>query len=113
MAITEAMKQITECALALIEKQDKMDKKSMIQNLEEATKEHYDYGDFLRRFSVSGEDMLVNDDEFDYVYYTYGLSLYGNLPLVEPLEYKDVNKIKEFACVSGIDLFVLHSFLSN
>ena len=45
---------------------------------------------------MSGEDMRVNDDEFDYVYYTYGLSLYGNLPLVEPLEYKDVNKIKEF-----------------
>lgn len=70
--------------------------RSILQNLEEATKEHYDYGDFLRKFSVSGEDMQVNDDEFDYVYYTYGLSLYGNLPLVEPLEYKDVNKIKEF-----------------
>lgn len=28
MAITEAMKQITECALALVEKQDKMDKKN-------------------------------------------------------------------------------------
>lgn len=75
---------------------DKMDKKSMVQNLEEATREHYDYGDFLRRFMVSGEDMQVNDDEFDYVYYTYGLQLYGNLPLVEPLEYKDVKKIKEF-----------------
>ena len=70
--------------------------KSILQNLEEATREHYDYGDFLRRFSVSGEDMQINDDEFDYVYYMYGLSLYGNLPLVEPLEYKDVNKIKEF-----------------
>lgn len=76
--------------------EDKSDDKSMLQNLEEATKETYDYGDFLRRFSVSGEDIRVNDDEFDYVYYTYGLSLYGNLPLVEPLEYKDVNKIKEF-----------------
>lgn len=76
--------------------EDKTDDKSMLQNLEEATKESYDYGDFLRRFSVSGEDMQINDDEFDYVYYTYGLSLYGNLPLVEPLEYKDVNKIKEF-----------------
>lgn len=75
---------------------DKSDDKSILQNLEEATKETYDYGDFLRRFSVSGEDIQVNDDEFDYVYYTYGLSLYGNLPLVEPLEYKDVNKIKEF-----------------
>ena len=67
-----------------------------MQNLEEAVKETYDYGDFLRKFSVSGEEMQINDDEFDYVYYTYGLSLYGNLPLVEPLEYKDVNKIKEF-----------------
>lgn len=76
--------------------EDKSDDKTILQNLEEATKEHYDYGDFLRKFSVSGEDMRVNDDEFDYVYYTYGLSLYGNLPLVEPLEYKDVNKIKEF-----------------
>ena len=76
--------------------EDKSDDKSILQNLEEATKETYDYGDFLRRFSVSGEDMRINDDEFDYVYYTYGLSLYGNLPLVEPLEYKDVNKIKEF-----------------
>lgn len=76
--------------------EDKSDDKSILQNLEEATKETYDYSDFLRRFTVSGEDIQINDDEFDYVYYTYGLSLYGNLPLVEPLEYKDVNKIKEF-----------------
>ena len=76
--------------------EDKSDDKSILQNLEEATQEHYDYGSFLRKFCVSGEDLQVNDDEFDYVYYTYGLSLYGNLPLVEPLEYKDVNKIKEF-----------------
>ena len=95
---TEEWKKISERIKAELKSfsKDKMDKKSMIQNLEEATKEHYDYGDFLRRFSVNGEDMLVNDDEFDYVYYTYGLQLYGNLPLVEPLEYKDVNKIKEF-----------------
>lgn len=95
---TEQWKKISERIKAELKSfsKDKMDKKSMIQNLEEATREHYDYGDFLRRFSVSGEDILVNDDEFDYVYYTYGLQLYGNLPLVEPLEYKDVNKIKEF-----------------
>lgn len=97
--------------------EDKSDDKSILQNLEEATKETYDYGDFLRRFSVSGEDMQINDDEFDYVYYTYGLSLYGNLPLVEPLEYKDVNKIKEF--VVAIDTSgscrgnVVQSFLNK
>lgn len=75
---------------------DKTKDSSMLQNLEEATKEEYDYEEFLRKFCVAGEDMQINDDEFDYVYYTYGLSVYGNMPLVEPLEYKDVKKIKEF-----------------
>ena len=93
LEITEAQwKKISERIKAELKSfsEDKSDDKSILQNLEEATKEHYDYGDFLRKFSVSGEDMQINDDEFDYVYYTYGLSLYGNLPLVEPLEYKDV-----------------------
>lgn len=99
LEITEAQwKKISERIKAELKSfsEDKSDDKMMLQNLEEATKEHYDYGDFLRKFSVSGEDIQINDDEFDYVYYTYGLSLYGNLPLVEPLEYKDINKIKEF-----------------
>lgn len=99
LEITEAQwKKISERIKAELKSfsEDKSDDQSILQNLEEATKEHYDYGDFLRKFSVSGEDIQINDDEFDYVYYTYGLSLYGNLPLVEPLEYKDVNKIKEF-----------------
>lgn len=66
------------------------------KNLEEATRDRYDYADILRRFTVTGEDITVNDDEFDYVYYTYGLSAYGNMPLVEPLEYKEIHKVKEF-----------------
>ena len=66
------------------------------KNLEEATRDHYDYGEILRRFTVTGEDLTVNDDEFDYVYYTYGLETYGNMPLVEPLEYKEIHKVKEF-----------------
>ena len=66
------------------------------KNLEEATRDRYDYADILRRFTVTGEDMAVNDDEFDYIYYTYGLQVYGNVPLVEPLEYKELHKVKEF-----------------
>lgn len=66
------------------------------KNLEEATRDRYNYDEILRRFTVSGEDMMVNDDEFDYIYYTYGLSTYGNMPLVEPLEYKEIHKVKEF-----------------
>lgn len=75
---------------------DKTKSESLDANLGEATKDRYDYGDILRRFTCLSEDMTVNDDEFDYIYYTYGLSQYGNMPLVEPLEYKDVKKVKEF-----------------
>ena len=69
---------------------------SLEKNLEEATKERYDYGEILRRFAVPGEEIAVSDEEFDYVYYTYGLSHYGNLPLIEPLEYRESRKVKEF-----------------
>ncbi len=66
------------------------------KNLAEATRDKYDYGAILRRFTVMGEDMTVNDEEFEYIYYTYGLEHFGNMPLIEPLEYKDAKKVKEF-----------------
>ena len=69
---------------------------SLEKNLAEATKDRYDYGDILRRFMVTGEEIHPNEEEFDYIYYTYGLEHYGNMPLVEPLEYKDIKKVKEF-----------------
>ena len=68
----------------------------MMQNLKEINREKYDYTDFLKKFSVMGETVGVNDEEFDYIFYTYGLDLYGNMPLVEPLEYKEVRRIREF-----------------
>lgn len=69
---------------------------SLGKNLEESARERYDYGEILRKFTVMGEDITVNDDEFDYIYYTYGLDRYGNLPLIEPLEYKETDKVREF-----------------
>ena len=78
---------------------DKNNSESLEKNLEEATKDRYDYSSILKRFMVMGEVIQLNDDEFDYIYYTYGLSTYGNMPLVEPLEYKDVNKVREFVIV--------------
>ena len=72
------------------------DPAAMLQNLREINRERYDYSEFLRRFAVMGEVMQVNDDEFDYIFYTYGLKLYDNMPLVEPLEYKEVKRVKEF-----------------
>lgn len=40
--------------------------------------------------------MKLNPDEFDYIFYTYGLKLYEKMPLIEPLEYKEVKRIREF-----------------
>jgi hypothetical protein len=69
---------------------------SLEKNLEETTRDRYDYSEILKSFTVMGEDITVNDEEFDYIYYTYGLEHYGNLPLIEPLEYKEENKVREF-----------------
>ncbi len=69
---------------------------ALTQNLSEVNREKYDYTAFLKKFAVMGEAMKINDDEFDYIFYTYGLQLYEKMPLIEPLEYKEVKAIKEF-----------------
>ena len=40
--------------------------------------------------------MGVDGDAFDYIFYTYGLSLYGNMPLVEPPETREEKRIEDF-----------------
>lgn len=70
---------------------------AMTQNLSAVNREKYDYTAFLKKFAVLGEAMKINDDEFDYIFYTYGLQLYEKMPLIEPLEYKEIKAIKEFA----------------
>lgn len=68
----------------------------MMQNLKAVTREKYDYAEFLKKFAVMGEEMTINDEDFDYIFYTYGLKMYGNMPLIEPLEYKEAKRIKDF-----------------
>ena len=72
---------------------------SLIKNLEEAVKDRQDYGALLERFCARGEEMKVSEDEFDYIYYTYGLEHYDNMPLIEPLEFRDTKKIRDFVIV--------------
>lgn len=89
----------------------------MYENLREATKVRQDYRAILNRFAVSGEEIKVSLDEFDYISYMYGLSLYDNLPLIEPLEYTLTKKIREFAIVldtsASVRGEVLRSFLNE
>lgn len=69
---------------------------ALTQNLKAINRERYDYTGFLKKFAVRGEIMKLNPDEFDYIFYTYGLKLYEKMPLIEPLEYKEVKRIREF-----------------
>ncbi len=69
---------------------------ALVQNLRSLNRAKYSYSAFLRRFMIHGEVMRLSEEEFDNNYYTYGLELYGNIPLVEPLEYSEQRRIREF-----------------
>lgn len=95
-ATWEGISQRMQVDLETFGKQRGLNPGAMTQNLAEVNREKYDYTAFLKKFAVMGEAMKINDDEFDYIFYTYGLQLYEKMPLIEPLEYKDVKAIKEF-----------------
>lgn len=72
------------------------DDAAFAQSLQILNRKKYDYSKFLQRFCTFGEVMSVSEDEFDQNFYTYGLQLYGNVPIIEPLEYIEAKRIKEF-----------------
>ena len=69
------------------------------QQVKAANRSRRSYKDFLRRFCVLREEVKLDPDEFDLNFYTYGLSVYGNLPLIEPLESRESKKIRDFVIV--------------
>ena len=56
----------------------------------------YDYRSFLRKFMTSRTVVRESQTEFDPIYYTYGLSVYGNMPLIDSLEQSDSGRVEEF-----------------
>lgn len=72
------------------------DVKSLTEMVQVENRKRYDYRDFLRKFSVLKEEMKVDMDSFDYIFYNYGMSLYGNMPLIEHLETKEEQKVEDF-----------------
>ena len=72
---------------------------NLIDQVKVENRERMDYREFLRKFSVLKEEMTVDPDSFDYTFYSYGLTMYGNMPLIEPQEWKEVKKVEDFAIV--------------
>jgi predicted metal-dependent peptidase len=75
------------------------DVRSLTEQVEIENRERYDYREFLQKFAVLKEELQVDLDSFDYIFYHYGMSLYGNMPLIEPLETKEVRRVEDFVIV--------------
>ena len=71
----------------------------LLYQLQISHHEKTDLKEFFRKFAVLSEEIKTDDDSFDYIFYTYGLQRYENMPLIEPLEYKEVKKTEEFVIV--------------
>ena len=70
-----------------------------LEQIKIENRQKQDYRNFLRKFSVYREELETDPDTFDYTFYSYGLQLYGNMPLIEPLETKEIKKVAEFVIV--------------
>ena len=79
-----------------METMEKDGSQALVQSLRQINRKKENYTEFLRRFGDYGEVMRISEEEFDYTYYTYGLNAYGNIPLVEPLEYQEQRRLREF-----------------
>ncbi len=67
-----------------------------VDQLEPILWQEIDYGEFLRNFGAEQEILHVSDEAFDIAYYKYGLEIYGNIPLIEPLEFSEEHRIRTF-----------------
>ena len=68
----------------------------LVAQIELAKRKPVDYEAFLRSFASTEEDLRINDEEFDYIFYMFGFDMYGNMPLIDPLEYQEVSCVREF-----------------
>ena len=88
-----------ETELELFSKEAAEESKGLREQLRVENRERYDYREFLKKFCVLKEEMKLDLDSFDYIFYHYGMELYGNMPLIEPLETSETQKIEDFVIV--------------
>ena len=91
--------QLTKPAKPRAERKAGTQRASRVQRLVPLSGQRGDYRKLLKGPSSWREDLGVNADEFQYSWYSYGLEHYGNLPLIEPLEYREEQKIADLVIV--------------
>ena len=55
----------------------------------------YDYRDFLQKYFHIREEVKLDTESFDYIFYNYGMEYYGDVPLIEPLEYQEASRLSQ------------------
>ena len=95
----EEMRRKMQTEMELFSKEAAGDSPGLVEHLQAENRKRYDYREFLRKFSVLKEEMQVDMDSFDPIYYHFGMETYGNMPLIEPLETKEMKKIEDFVIV--------------
>lgn len=83
----------TEEEMQKKEKEGEKEKLSWFLTL--SYKTYTPFQDFLRKLSVDKEELRTDPESFDYGYYYFGLTHYGNMPLIEENEYRESRKIPE------------------
>lgn len=68
---------------------------AVLEQVRISARNDVDYRAFLRRFAAPREVIQSDHDAFDYIYYTFGLSHYGNMPLIEPPETREEKRIED------------------
>ena len=90
---------------------------ALAQNLRALLPSGRQYTEFLRRFGTLSETMRLSEDEFDQGYYTFGMARYGNIPLIEPLEYSDRRALRDLVIAidtsGSVEGELVQSFLQH
>lgn len=114
MILEEDWKKLASKVLSEVSRFAKnVDSESLSANLKDVTTKKITYADVLSKFAILTEEIKINPDEFDYVYYTYGLRLYDKIPLIEPLEYTEDKKIRDFVVVIDTSASCSNSLISE
>lgn len=107
----------TETQMETFGRDQSEDSGDLLEQVKVQNRKRQDYRAFLRKFAVLREEMQIDTDSFDYGFYSYGLRLYGNLPLIEPQEFKEVQKIQDFVIAIDTSMScsgdLVRSFLSE
>ena len=53
---------------------------NILNQVQIENRNRYDYRKFLEKFAILKEEMQVDQDSFDYIFYNYGMEMYGNMP---------------------------------